>query len=312
MRISIVIPAFNAAETIDAAVRSVLVQTRPADEIIVVDDGSTDGTGDVARSLAPRDVVVIRTANGGAARARNVGIERAGGDVVAFLDADDTWEPSKLAVQAAAFAERDRLAAVMTNWVWLAPPPGRHTAPKFHLNADEWDRPLRGSGASLFRYAFSMNSSIVMARREILLQAPFNERLITAEDRDTWLRVVQSGDVLFSSQPLTTIRWRADSLSNADVNRDYAAMLGVLERYRALLNNAATRQWEARIHRQWAGRLLAGGDYRAALPHAWSRARREPQAIEAWWVLAKCAAHAITPGRERGRAAASGAKSSPP
>ncbi|HEV7412057.1 MAG TPA: glycosyltransferase family A protein [Casimicrobiaceae bacterium] len=99
--IDVVIPAFNAARYLDEALASVLSQDHAVHRIIVVDDGSTDGTADVAaRFGAP--VEIERRHNGGAAAARNTGIARSAAAVVAFLDADDRWTPHKLSLQAAA------------------------------------------------------------------------------------------------------------------------------------------------------------------------------------------------------------------
>lgn len=94
MMISAVIPAYNAEDTIARALRSVLDQTCPVDEIIVVDDGSTDGTGEIVQKQFPQ-VTYICQDNQGAAAARNRGIEAASGDWIAFLDADDEWLPEK-------------------------------------------------------------------------------------------------------------------------------------------------------------------------------------------------------------------------
>ncbi len=98
MKISVVIPAFNAERHIGRAVRSVLAQTRAADEIIVVDDGSTDGTAEAVRSFG-ETVRLIQQPNAGASVARNTGIEAAAGEWIAFLDADDEWLPEKLDAQ---------------------------------------------------------------------------------------------------------------------------------------------------------------------------------------------------------------------
>jgi len=96
--ITAVIPAYNAAEYIARAIKSVLAQTRPADEIIVVDDGSTDNTLDVVRSFGEK-VILIQQENGGASAARNTGINAATGNWIAFLDADDEWLPNMLELQ---------------------------------------------------------------------------------------------------------------------------------------------------------------------------------------------------------------------
>lgn len=103
--------AYNAERYVAAALDSVLAQTLPADEIIVVDDGSTDGTPDVLRSYADR-VRNIRQENQGPARALNAGVSAARGDALAFLDADDLWVAEKLRMQCDALSIEDELEAV--------------------------------------------------------------------------------------------------------------------------------------------------------------------------------------------------------
>jgi glycosyltransferase involved in cell wall biosynthesis len=95
-RISAVIPTWNRARLLERALRSVLAQTRPPDEIVVVDDGSTDGTEAVVARFGPA-VRFVRQRNAGAGAARNRGVETATGTFVAFLDSDDVWAPGHLA-----------------------------------------------------------------------------------------------------------------------------------------------------------------------------------------------------------------------
>lgn len=99
-RPSVIIPAFNAARFLREAIDSVLAQSRPPHEIIVVDDGSTDATETVARRVPA--VRYIAQAHGGIAAARNRGVSAATGNWIAFLDADDRWTPGKLEIQRAA------------------------------------------------------------------------------------------------------------------------------------------------------------------------------------------------------------------
>ncbi|MHC4951850.1 MAG: glycosyltransferase family 2 protein [Planctomycetota bacterium] len=113
--ISVVIPAYNAGPYIRRTLESVLRQTHPADEIIVVDDGSTDNTADVAASYGD-SVVLIRQENAGASVARNTGIEAAKGNWIAFLDGDDEWIPERLERQAAHLAKNPDLAWTMSNY----------------------------------------------------------------------------------------------------------------------------------------------------------------------------------------------------
>lgn len=98
-KISVVIPAHNAEKHIGEALRSVANQTYEPHEIIVVDDGSTDGTAELVRNLSDVPAVLLSQSNSGAAAARNYGIKQATCPLIAFLDADDLWVQSKLELQ---------------------------------------------------------------------------------------------------------------------------------------------------------------------------------------------------------------------
>jgi glycosyltransferase involved in cell wall biosynthesis len=112
--VSVIVPAYNAEPFIARTLRSALQQTYGALEIIIIDDGSTDSTRAVACAVAEGDkrVRIISVPNGGVANARNIGISEAAGELVAFLDADDLWHPTKIAHQVAALDEMKSAAAV--------------------------------------------------------------------------------------------------------------------------------------------------------------------------------------------------------
>lgn len=112
--VSVIIPAYNAARTLEATVKSVLAQTMQDFEIIIVDDGSKDDSLSVARSFSDSRIQVIAQPNGGAAAARNSGIKAATGEYVALLDADDLWLPRKLEIQLAALEEHPEVQAVQS------------------------------------------------------------------------------------------------------------------------------------------------------------------------------------------------------
>jgi len=112
--VSVVVPAFNAARTLTETVESALSQTVRDLEVIIVDDGSSDGTVAVARSIQDPRVRVVTRENGGAAAARNTGISEATGTWVAFLDADDIWLPTKIERQLAYAAEHPDVHALQT------------------------------------------------------------------------------------------------------------------------------------------------------------------------------------------------------
>ena len=162
--VSVIVPAYNAEAFIARTLRSALRQTYGALEIIIIDDGSTDSTAAVARAFAQSDerVRVISVPNGGVANARNIGISEAAGKLVAFLDADDLWHPTKISHQVAALDEMEDAAAVY--------------ALSRHIDVD--DRAFARSRRTVFNgYAFARhlyvkpigNGSTLLVRRESAL-----------------------------------------------------------------------------------------------------------------------------------------------
>lgn len=159
--VSVVIPAYNAAGFIERTLRSALRQTYSTLEVIVVDDGSTDSTEGVARAVAEGDsrVRVISVPNGGVASARNIGISEAAGELVAFLDADDLWHPTKIEHQLAAL---DQVEGAVGAYVL-----SRH----IDLNDRAFFQhpPIRFSGYAFARHLYSKpvgNGSSLLVRRE--------------------------------------------------------------------------------------------------------------------------------------------------
>jgi glycosyltransferase involved in cell wall biosynthesis len=119
-RVTVAIPAYNAAATLDETLLSVRRQSYPELEIFVVDDGSTDATTAIAQRHAAIDarVTLVRKANGGVSAARNEVLDRATGALFATVDADDLWHPDKIAYQIQAM--RDRSGCVVLNYTWFA------------------------------------------------------------------------------------------------------------------------------------------------------------------------------------------------
>lgn len=113
-RVSCIVPVYNGERFLAEALDSVIAQSLPAFEIIVIDDGSTDGTPDVIAGYENR-VRSQRQENAGPAAARNAGLHLASGELIAFLDADDLWHPEKLARQSARFAARPELGISLTH-----------------------------------------------------------------------------------------------------------------------------------------------------------------------------------------------------
>lgn len=119
--VSVIVPAYNAEEYIRPALESVFAQDWDPFEVIVVDDGSSDGTGEVVRSFA--DVQYVRQENAGPAATRNAAIARSKGELVANLDADDLLPPTRLSLQATYLIEHPELGCVFGRQEWLNAPP---------------------------------------------------------------------------------------------------------------------------------------------------------------------------------------------
>lgn len=123
--ISVVIPVFNRAGLVQRAIASALAQSLPPQEILVIDDGSTDGSGDAARACGP-SVRVIAQPNAGLPAARNAGVAAAAGEWIAFLDSDDLWPLDSLACRAAALATDPALDLIFGHFdCFLEEPPER-------------------------------------------------------------------------------------------------------------------------------------------------------------------------------------------
>jgi glycosyltransferase involved in cell wall biosynthesis len=231
-------------------------------EIIVVDDGSPDDVADVVARTYGDQVILLCKPNGGAASARNMGIDRATGDFVAFLDADDYWEPEKLARQLALFAEHPQLGLVAGRWYHESPEGARDVG---DTPPEHWsDRVLDARGPEAFWVATMVWTGTVLVRREVLGAERFVSGLEPAEDRDLWVRLVTRAPAWLMSQPLATAVMEPESLSRTNPDRDCGNLMRVIERNRDVLGFWATRQWMAHTYYRWS----IGG---ASLPTALAR-----------------------------------------
>lgn len=282
--VSVIIPAYKAANTIARAVDSVLAQTHRALEVLVIDDGSPD---DVAPALRPYGsrVALVRKPNGGAASARNLGMDLAKGEFVAFLDADDYWEPQKLERQLGTFGDRTDVGIVSSRSYTQAPgEPRRPPGP----NADALlDRVLRTTDHDVLEIATRIWTSTVIVRRSVLGDQRFVSGLEPAEDRDLWARVVAQYAAYVHAEPLATAVLEPGSLSRSGIDRDCSNMLRVVHRQAALLGRRGLRKWEASTFGRWAGVHLANGDPTRAVKPAWRRCVRQPLSPDSWWILFK-------------------------
>jgi glycosyltransferase involved in cell wall biosynthesis len=159
--VTVVIPAYNAAPFIERTLRSALRQTYSRLEILIINDGSTDSTEQLAQAAAELDsrMRIISVPNGGVACARNIGIEEAAGELIAFLDADDLWHPTKIELQLAALHKMEDAAGAYA----LA----RHIDPNDRVILTH--KPVTFSGYTFARHLYSKpvgNGSALLVRRK--------------------------------------------------------------------------------------------------------------------------------------------------
>jgi glycosyltransferase involved in cell wall biosynthesis len=197
LSISVIIPTYNRADLVQRAITSLLEQTCLPDEIIIIDDGSTDETPDIlAQYGAP--VRTIRQPNSGRSAARNTGLQTATGDLIALLDSDDFLPPESIARRAAVF-ERDPALGVVYTDVHLVDSHGQslHTLSAIY----PVPRPSGMIFAELMRRDMIVLSS-VMVRRVILGDLIFDPSLDLAEDYDLWLRLAATHRFHYIDEPL--------------------------------------------------------------------------------------------------------------
>jgi glycosyltransferase involved in cell wall biosynthesis len=197
--ISVIIPTWNRADFVGQAVASVLGQSRPCDELLVIDDGSTDSTARVIEQVAAGSSVPLRyihQENRGASAARNRGIAEARGDLLCFLDSDDRWVPEKLAVQVAAMEQSPQYLVSHTREIWFRR--GKR------VNQKKKHAPAEGD---IFQRSLGMcvvgMSTVIVRRRLFDTYGGFDESLLCCEDYDLWLRVGCRERFLLVDEPLT-------------------------------------------------------------------------------------------------------------
>ncbi len=193
MNFSVVIPTFNRAHTLSRAINSVISQTFQANEIIVVDDGSTDETQELLRQWP--DIHVIMQTNHGVSAARNSGIQAAAGDWIAFLDSDDEWLPEKLERQTSLIQQNPGYKICHGNELWI-----RNGLPLKQLKKHH------KQGGFIFENCLPLcvisPSAAVIKKSVFDALGLFDTSLPACEDYDMWLRICAANPVLYVELPI--------------------------------------------------------------------------------------------------------------
>ena len=251
MTVSVVIPTFNRRPLLERALQSVLAQTVPAHEVIVVDDGSTDGTAEMVASQFP-EVGLVRQKNRGVSAARNVGIRASAGEWIALLDSDDEWLPSKLERQLEELKAEPDYDLCHCDELWIRKGV-RVNQGRRHRKAGGWifDRCLP---------LCAISPSAAVVRRSVFDEIGFfDEQLPACEDYDFWLRFCSRRPVLYVDEAMVIKHGgREDQLSR---------LVEGLDRYRVralakVLASGALGEEDARAARRVLAEkatIFAGG-----------------------------------------------------
>ncbi len=233
--VSIVVPTFNQADFLAEALASVIAQTHTSWEAIVVNNFSTDHTVDVVNQIGDSRIALVNFANEGViASSRNLGISKARGKYVAFLDSDDTWEPSKLTKSIGVLSSGADLVCHAERWF------GGGSRERIVRYGPE----PRASYDSLLLKGNCISTSAVVVRRSVLDQLNgfrTDPRFITTEDYDLWLRIAQDGfTISFITEVLGSFRRHQTSASSSTARHLLAELAVVNDHFASERNFGPT------------------------------------------------------------------------
>jgi len=210
--VSVVIPAYNNSEYIGRAIESVLAQTHPAAEIIVVDDGSTDNTAEVVRQYENK-VTYLYQKNAGAGKARNTGISAATSEWIAFLDADDEWLTNRLQRQIELAQRHEHLVWISGNYLRCICGTNRKEA---HIDTQKVISLLKGYEyfesffAAFIKDAWGCTDTMLIKKNIIIEAGMFPKGQALGEDLDLWWRIAYHYPKIgYVSEPIAVYHLRA-------------------------------------------------------------------------------------------------------
>lgn len=317
--VSVVIPVYNGATHLRQAIESAISQGHPNVEVVVVDDGSTDASPSILSSFGST-IRVVRQPNAGVGAARNVGIAKAKGEFVAFLDQDDWWKNEKLARQVDMFRHDGTIGLVHTGVQWFD-----ENAQSFCDSPNPRAKPETIVGECFDRLLLGnpITNSSVMVRRSMLDEVGMcDSRIVgnTVQDYDLWLRIARRANFAFEQNGLTVFR-----LHGEQGHRNRIAMLTqeIEVLFRLLPNqywkaSALRRRRMGELHDEVAVAYFDSGSAAKAREYFASALRWEPtlsrrlRAFASLWPmpLASLARRSAWTARRVGRAITSAIRSS--
>ena len=222
--VSVVIPTYNRSTLIGRAINSVLHQTRPVDEILVVDDGSTDNTRKVVDSFRhPGIRYLLLDRNRGAQRARNIGIREASGEWIGFLDSDDEWLPARVekALAASAWSDKD----ISYCWYFRQGINGVRQIQKTSAHSGR-------IYAEILAKPFTTFPGLFVKRHCLKRIGGLDEQIMSWQEWETSIRLAKQFEFSFIPEPLFIWHWHQGPTISKDVIRDADGYMQVIEKHR--------------------------------------------------------------------------------
>lgn len=292
--IAVVMPVFNRSDVVGAAIESVLDQDFTDFELIVVDDGSTDGTVEAVEAFADPRVRLIRLpSNAGGNVARNRGVEAAKAPLIAFLDSDDAYLPAKLGTTVRAFAERPELDVLIDSFFKHYPGRGRPDIEVRNPVMDDNEAIVE----ALFTRRIWKATPGVTARRDVILRAgKFDEALRRRQDFDFILRLAKAGRMATTDELLWVKNYATDTISG-DLRNFVGSTIEFLRRHPEYYANPAYRLGLAHD----LGRHFARRVRRRQFSEAFREARILADEL-GWWPLLTLSVKGVGLFRARRRA----------
>lgn len=228
MKVSVVMTVYNGTWCIEKAIDSLLAQTRIPEEILICDDGSTDGTADLVERRYGGRVTLLRLPHRGASITRRVGLDRCVGDWIAFMDADDTWLPEKNALQIAFLEAHPEVKLVMSDGVYIS---------KDGVLRESWlsdyFTPVREMVGDLFpplvERCYVLLSSTMVERSAYESVGGLDATTVWSYDYDLWLRVLARHPGAIMAERLTTYYSSPGAMSR-NIEARYRDDLALLRR----------------------------------------------------------------------------------
>jgi glycosyltransferase involved in cell wall biosynthesis len=286
--VTVIIPVYNGERFIRKALESVLQQTLPASEILVIDDGSKDSSRQIVESEFGSAVTVISQKNGGLSNARNTGLRAATGKYIAFLDVDDWWDPRKLELQVKQLQAHPEAGGNFTGLFLVSDTTGE-TEKRAPTDVSTLWPQLRWCNPSI------APSSVMVTREAVEKIGKFNEDLRACEDWDYWFRLVRSSGFTSCPEPLTYYLLSSGGLSG-DADHMFNSFLKILDSL--LLDGLVGMQrklWRRRIisYQAYKSQLTAraAGNARLEREYMWKSFRVWPSPF---WASERFKSFAVT------------------